>query len=105
MSEVALQGYPERSPRLRTPRRRRCSKAKDAVKSYRPIEVTFHEPLSREIRDGFAGTSQRTAVVPDKAPGAARASPSKVKFSTCLGKPGHFSVKVDKHGATAPRTV
>jgi len=40
----------------------------DAVKSYRPVELTFHEPVSREIRDGLASTSQRTAVMPAKAP-------------------------------------
>jgi len=51
---------------------------KDAVKRCRTVELTFHEPVSREIRDGFAGTSQRTAVVPAKTPGAAR-------FSLSLG--------------------
>jgi hypothetical protein len=44
----------------------------DAVKSCRPVELPFHGPVSREIRDGLAGTSQRRAVVPAKAPGAAR---------------------------------
>ena len=53
----------------------------DAVKSCRPVELTFHEPVSREIRDGLAGTSQRTAVVPSKAPGAAR-----VSFSAVAGR-------------------
>ena len=51
-----------------------CALFYDAVKSYRPVELTFHEPVSREIRDSLAGTSQRTAVVPAKAPGAARIS-------------------------------
>ena len=46
----------------------------DAVKSCRPVELTFHEPVSREICDGLAGTLQRTAVVPAKAPVAARVS-------------------------------
>ena len=48
----------------------------DAVKSCLPVQLTFHEPVSREIRDGFADTSQRTAVVPATAPGAARVSRS-----------------------------
>ena len=47
--------------------------SQDAVKSYLPVE-SFHEPISREIRDGLAGTSQRTAVAPAKAPSAARVS-------------------------------
>ena len=34
----------------------------DAVKTCHPVDLTFHEPVSREIRDGLAGTSQRTAV-------------------------------------------
>ena len=38
------------------------------------VELTFHERVSREIRDGSAGTSQRTGVVPAKALGAARVS-------------------------------
>ena len=47
----------------------------DAVKSCRPIKLTkFYELVSLEIRDGLAGTSQRTAVVPAQAPGAARVS-------------------------------
>ena len=43
--------------------------SQDAVPSCRPVELTFHEPVSREIRDGLAGTPQRTAVVRAKAPG------------------------------------
>ena len=75
---------------------------KDAVKCCRPVELTFHEPNSREIRDGLAGTSQRTAVVP--ATGAARVSLVRLVQKACASERG-YPVSFGRHAPGLRVTV
>ena len=58
---------------------------RDAVKSCHPVDLTFHEPVSREIRDVLAGASLRTAEGARRCPGLSFVPPSRtITSAICI---------------------